>query len=511
MVAALEAWARRTPDAPALIDPTTTVSYRALWQAVGQIGDRLARCGARPNDRVVICSENAVAVIAAIYGTLAARCTFVPMSPFDPDARLLQLCERTRPAAIFAPRRKQLPASLPLRLVLEDVFGDGDGGGGHAPAVPGAPEPAPNEPGDAIAYIIFTSGSTGQPKGVCISHRSLFQACEAAARAMGFDATTRSLVILPLHFDGSFSSVFPVLLTGGCLFVHRGPMCPPATFVRLMHDHALTHTTVTPTYLRALMADQGSLRDRCASWRTVAVGGEQPPKPELRRLRAELPRIRMFNRYGPTEATMAVSTTEISDAMLASDDKIPIGAPHPGVEFIALGLDGEPCRVGERAELYLGGAQLMTGYLDDPEATAAVLGPLLGGTRTLLRTGDVITVNPSGQYVFVERIDSVVKRNGTRVSLDEIEAGLARVAGVGSAACVKLTAGDRVRIVAFVQRTRADLQEREVRRDLLRELPAAMSPDVIRFVDDLPQASGGKVDRAALARLASTEVSPDVE
>jgi amino acid adenylation domain-containing protein len=506
VVASLDDWVRRTPDAPALMGDGTTISYRVLSQAMGRVRAMLADHGVSPGDKVVICSENAVAVIAAIYGILSAGCAFVPMSPFDPDARLLELCKRVRPAAIFAPRRKQLPAALGVRLTLEDIL-ERDGATPAEDAAPAALARADDD--DALAYVIFTSGSTGQPKGVCISNRSLFHACEAAGRAMGFDATTRSLVILPLHFDGSFSSVFPVLLAGGCLFIHRGPMCPPATFVRLLHGHALTHTTITPTYLRALLADQSSLSDTCGSWRTLALGGEDPPKPQLRRVREELPGIRLFNRYGPTEATMAVSTLEITDAMLASDDKIPLGTPHPGVEFVALGPDGEPCRVGAHAELYIGGAQLMNGYLDDPEATAAVLGPFLGRTEALLRTSDVVTVNAAGQYVFVERIDSVIKRNGTRISLGEIEAALVRIAGVESAACVKVAAGDSVQIVAFLKRARTDLQEREVRRDLLRELPASMNPDIIRFVDHLPQASGGKLDRTALAKLASAEVSRD--
>lgn len=514
IVRALYEHAQRRPDAPALMGDGTTVSYRGLLQVVGRVRTLLRDSGARPGDRVAICSENAVTCVAAVYGILDAGCGFVPMSPFDPDARLIQLCERARPVAIFVPRRKKPLATTAVRLTLEDIV---PAGADHAPgdAVPreaGVPtQEASANDADAIAYVIFTSGSTGEPKGVCISNQSLFHASEAAAHVMGFDASTRSLVILPLHFDGSFSSVFPVLLAGGCLYVHRGPMCPPPTFLRVMHEHALTHTTLTPTYLRALLADDVWSKDRCRSWRTLASGGEDPPKPQLRRLRADLPFVRLFNRYGPTEATMAVSTLPITDEMLASDDKIPIGGPHPGVEFVALRPDGEPCRAGDHGELYIGGAQLMSGYLDDPGATAAVLGPFLGGERSFLKTGDVVAINAAGQYVFVERIDNVVKRNGTRISLGEIEAALARIAGVSAAACVKVVSGDTVRIVAFVQRTRADLQEREIRRDLLQALPASMSPDLFHFVDQLPQASGGKVDRSALAILANAEVSRDAQ
>lgn len=512
IVRALYERARTSPDAPALMDDRGTLSFAAFLQTVRRFRALLHESGARPDDTVAICSENAIGCVAAMYAILDAGCAFVPLSPLDPDARLSHLCERAKPVVLFASRRKKPFDTTAVRVDLDDVlrFDSSDLSSHASPHEEERPkEESSANDADAVAYVIFTSGSTGEPKGVCVSNSSFFHASEAAARVMGFDASTRSLVILPLQFDGSFSSVFPVLLAGGCLFLHRSPICPSPTFLRHMRDHALTHTTVTPTYLRTLMADDAWSKASCQSWRTLALGGEDPPKQQIRQLRAELPSLRVFNRYGPTEATMAVSTLEITDEMLASEDKIPIGTPHPGVEFVALGPDGEPCGMGERAELYIGGAQLMTGYLNDPQATAAVLGPFLGGGRTLLKTGDLVTMNAAGQYVFVERVDNVIKRNGTRISLGEIESALTRIPGVGSAACVKAIVGEDVRLVAFLQRASAELSEREVRRYLLRELPASMSPDVVQFVDQLPRASGGKVDRTALARLASEEMSRD--
>lgn len=505
VVKAIYEHARTAPDAPALMDDRGALSYGQLLEAARRVRALLRERGAGPGDTVAICSENGVGCVAAMIGILDAGCAFVPLSPLDPDARLSHLCARARPVVLLASRRRRAFDTTAARLDIEDIA-PLDAGGASTRGE-GAPreEDSAND-ADAVAYVIFTSGSTGDPKGVCVSNRSFFHASLAAAQIMGFDAGTRSLVILPLHFDGSFSSVFPVLLAGGCVFLHRGPICPPSTFLRHLRERALTHTTMTPTYLRALVSDDAWSPAACGSWRTLALGGENPPKPQLQRLRAELPGLRFFNRYGPTEATMAVSTLEITDEMLASEDKIPIGTPHPGVEFVALGPHGGPCGVGEVAELYIGGVQLMTGYLGDPQATAAVLGPFHGGGRTLLKTGDLVTRNAAGQYVFVERVDDVVKRHGTRISLGEIEAALARIPGVGAAACVKATAGEDVRIVAFLQRAGADLVEREVRRDLLRALPAAMSPDLIQVVDQLPRASGGKVDRSALARLASEEL-----
>jgi amino acid adenylation domain-containing protein len=493
---------RSAPLALALADERGSLCFGDLLSAVGRLRATLEREGAKPGTKVAICSENSVEFVVAMYAVLDAGCAFVPLSPRDPAARLEQLLSRARPGLTLGAASARLESAGRF-LDLADVAGDAIDGVDRA--IASAPSGSANED-ESLAYVIFTSGSTGEPKGVCISNRSFFHAADAAARAMGFSEATRSLAILPLHFDGSFSSVFAPLVAGGGVFVNQGSICAPARFLRLLREHRLTHSTFTPTYLRALLSDPSWSIEPDSTWRTLALGGEEPPKAELKRLRSALPQLRVFNRYGPTEATMAVSTCEISDQMLDGDERIPLGVPHPGIEFV-LSESQATTPGAEERELLIGGSQLMIGYLDDAEGTAAVLAPWLGGERLLLKTGDLVRRDAAGRYVFVDRADSLVKRNGARIALSELELALARVPGVSAAVCVKVKLADELKIVAFLRSDEGRPAERVVRRELLLQLPASMSPDLLQFVDEFPHATGGKVDRNALARRALLELT----
>ncbi len=489
------------PSALALCDDRHRLNFADLLWRAKQVHGILCTAGIGPGGRVAIWSDNTIEYIIAIYGILHAGCTFVPLPFRDPLARTQRLCTASAVDAVFTSSTKHLEGVSAVWSLAEIIAPDRLSCGKHhelAPHLPGSSQ-------DQVAYIIFTSGSTGEPKGVCISQPSFFHAVSEATRIMQFGRTTKSLALLPLHFDGSFSSVFPPLMCGGSVFVNRGPICLPATFCNIFAHHGVTHTTVTPTYLDTLLDSEDWSAARCTSWRTLAVGGEAPSKSALQRLRRQLPDLRFFNRYGPTEATMAVATQPIDDDMLSSEEAIPIGLPHHGVEFAVLGSDGAPVERGEIGELYIGGRQLMLGYLNDRQATDAVMRRYGPERQALYKTGDLVRVNAAGHYVFVGRSDNVIKRHGTRISLPEIEAALGSLSGVAAVACISTSSAGATEIVAFVQRQRSDLDEREIRRHLLRHLPAYMSPDRINFVPELPTTSSGKTDYKRLSVLAAAQ------
>jgi acyl-CoA synthetase (AMP-forming)/AMP-acid ligase II len=350
-------------NAAALVDDRRSLSFGELAARARQLAQGLA-IGA--GDRVVLCADNSMESIVAMFAVWTAHAVLVPVAPRDPDARLQRICAVARPKVILTDRRRSIGAGAP-ELALAEAINLGVGVPVREPDLPSGARPE-------SAYVIFTSGSTGEPKGVVVSHQAFSHALQAAADVMGFGSATRSLTLLPMYFDGSFSGVFPVLARGGAVYVHRGPVCQPADFFRAFTNHGLTHVTMTPTYLRLLM-DSPEWQDSpaCSTWTTLALGGEVPPKAAIRRLWERLPDVKVFNRYGPTESTMAVSTLQITPDMLESEASIPIGVPHRGVDFRVIDSSGAPIEDGRPGELYIGGAQLMLGYLDDPAATAEVL------------------------------------------------------------------------------------------------------------------------------------------
>jgi acyl-CoA synthetase (AMP-forming)/AMP-acid ligase II len=250
--------------------------------------------------------------------------------------------------------------------------------------------------------------------------------------------------------------------------------------------------------------------------RLVALGGEACVVADVRALWAAAPQVRVFNRYGPTETTIAVTHIELTPELVASGS-VPLGRPHPGVSFHLVGDDGQvidgPGRVGE---LYIGGDQLMAGYWGAPELSARVLrADVVPGVR-LYRTGDLVYRNDQGDYVYFDRADRVVKRSGVRVSLVELTEVLTGLAGVSAAACLAYDDEGQVGIVAFVVLAASGSASvgggrvgSGLREAALDRLPQAMLPDRFELVGSLPLTASSKVDeRRLLAEAGLRPPSP---
>jgi len=245
--------------------------------------------------------------------------------------------------------------------------------------------------------------------------------------------------------------------------------------------------------------------------RTLALGGEACLAADLELLWSFAPNLRVFNRYGPTEVTIAVTTFELSREVVARGPLVPIGRPHAGVVFRILDADGKLVEeAGEIGELYVGGNQLMAGYWNDPDLTATVMrGDFVPG-ETLYKTGDLVYRDGSGDYVYVDRVDRVVKRSAIRISVAEIDHALRRLPRVSAAVCLPFDNHGELGIAAFIVAD-GPMTEVEVRQQALDQLPPTMIPDVFKVIDGLPMTSVSKVDERALlaaAGLAELQATP---
>ena len=298
--------------------------------------------------------------------------------------------------------------------------------------------PVPARDERRSAYCIYTSGTTGRPKGVVIRHDAFACAVLAAARAMELHADTRSLCVSPFHFDGSFGALFPTPIMGGSLVIpHHESLLLPRMFFKTVSEERITNTSCSPSYLRLLLASRLLAGLASSTLKTMALGGEACSAADLEALWSAAPDLRVFNRYGPTETTIVVTTFEVTPEMLRRGPLVPVGQPHPGVVFRLLGSDGELVeQPGEIGELYIGGTQLMEGYWRDPDLTATVMRTDVVPGETLYRTGDLMYRDEWGDYVYVDRADRVVKRHAVRISLAEIAHALRRLPGLSAAVCL---------------------------------------------------------------------------
>jgi len=304
------------------------------------------------------------------------------------------------------------------------------------------------------------------------------------------------------HFDGSYGLVLPALVAGGTLFVpRREDILFPKRFYQFVVDEQITFTSFSPSYLRLVLGARQVDRLAGSSLRVLLLGGEECVAADVGRLWSVLPEVRVFNRYGPTETTIAVTTYEVAPEDVQSG-WAPIGTPHRGTDFVLLDEDGRLIdRDGVPGELFIGGEQLMHGYWGDEELSRRVLRDDVVPGRTLYKTGDLVCRDASGRYLYMGRLDDVIKRNGVRISLAEVARVFRDAPGVTASTCALVDIGGSPGIAAFVEAP-ADVTVADLFTTAENRLPPAMLPDEVHIVGAIPMTPQGKVDRRRL--LAAT-------
>ncbi len=480
--------ADHAPDRLAVKDLGRALTRGELCAEAARLAAGLHQKGVQPGARVALLIGNSVDFVVAALGCLWAGVTFIPLAVTDPDVRRAQILADCAPALVITAGSDHTgPSGLPIGTAWSPLS-----------ALSATVGPTPPPVTNPISYIIYTSGTTGVPKGVQIPAHAFFTAAQECADAVGLTEDDRALCVSPVHFDGSFSAIFPPLMRGAPLVMpDRETLLFPRTFFSILAREGVTVTSFSPSYLRLLRSS--GLLDRLADTplRVMALGGEAPSTADIKAVWDGSPGLRVVNRYGPTEATIAVAHLDLTPELL-DGGFVPIGQPHPGSSFHLIDEHGsvvdEPGVVGE---LYIGGRQLMAGYLNAPDHSATVLRTDIVEGTTVYRTGDLVYRDDRGHYVYVGRCDRVIKRHGVRMSLVEVTEALGDIDGVASAACTTFDLEGSLGVVAFVVPD-GELTPLAVRQEASRRLPEAMLPDQFVMVADLPLTSSSKVDERRL-------------
>lgn len=509
----LTASAASAPGKPAIVDADpagvlTEISYRRLAARIEHYAAALDAQGLDVNDPVMIEATTSASSVALLLACSALGLPFVPVSPETPDSRVALVAESVEPALYLrggdARERPGLAEAVPTVLFGGHGFDD-DRFEVVRPALRRVRRRREVLAGDT-AYIIFTSGTTGRPKGVVMSHRAVVTFLRAVIGDGLGRPDDRIATTSPLHFDFALFDIGIALGAGATLVpIRREHVGSPRRMFELLRAARVTQIDGVPSIWRPILRHFPELLEDLDSLRTVVFAGEEFPLPELRRLQAMLPGVRVVNGYGATES-MACSFTEVPNPLPAEQERLSIAAVHTGAEVILIGADGEAVdEPGVTGELYLRSPSLFSGYWNDPEATAAVLVPdpvdARHGVR-VLRTGDLAYRDGRGGLFFCGRADSQVQIRGNRVELGEVETVLARFPGVRTAVAAAVprgeAGGDRT-LVAFVLTDRpSDFDARKARAFCEQEIPSYMVPKEIHPLADLPLTVNGKVDRTRL-------------
>ncbi|TQC41245.1 non-ribosomal peptide synthetase [Rhodococcus sp. WS4] len=461
-----------------------TLSYRELDERSNRLARELIRRGAGPERIVAVGVQRSIEWVLSVWAVAKSGAAYVPVDPALPSARIGGMLEDSGAVLglTVTAHRDRLPGVVSW-LLLDD------------PDVATAHSADPIADADRIrplrvehtAFLLYTSGSTGTPKGVVITHGGLANlAVEERERFASMHGARVSHLASP-NFDASVFELLMAFAVGATLVI-----VPPRIFggrelAELLEAERVTHAFFTPTILDTLRPED------LPSLRILAMGGERFP-PEL--ADRWTPGRFVFNGYGPAEATVQTTISEV----LSPDEPVNIGGPGRGVDVIVVNTWLQPVPVGVVGELYVAGPGLARGYHRRPALTGAsfVANPFGEPGSRMYRTGDLVRWSDIGRLEYVGRNDFQVKIRGQRVELGEIETVLARCAGVGRAA-VAVHGGTGGVLVGYVTaEAGASLDTAEVLRFAGAHLAPYMVPTQVVVLDRLPVGRTGKLDRRSL-------------
>jgi amino acid adenylation domain-containing protein len=487
-------WALSAPDRTAVVDGGGSIDYAELDRRANQLANRLGALGVGPGVAVGLCTDRSIEMVIGVLAILKAGGAYVPLHHDHPPARLAH--QLSRAGARVLVTQAELCERL-ARFEGETVCLDRDRA--DLEAEPSDP-PQSDVCHDDLAYVIYTSGSTGTPKGVEVTHGNLANYVAYILGRLSAAEEPRSFgLITSISTDLGNTSVFGALCSGGTL-VLVGPdqAADPGAMAALMQTTPIDVLKITPSHIGALLAGGDA---RVLPRRALVIGGERAGWDLIERVRA-LSSCAIVNHYGPTETTIGSCTQLVGEGPGEyRPASVPIGRPLANTRCYVLDGALRPTPIGVPGRLFIAGAGVARGYVEEPDLTSARFldDPFSSQDQArMYDTGDVARWLPDGALEFLGREDEQVKIRGYRVEPGEVESALRSHPAVREAvAVVQATGAGEARLVAYCTVEGAVGQE-ELRAHMADWLPEFMLPGAIVVLEDLPRTPSGKIDRLAL-------------
>ena len=442
----------------------------------------LARLGISAGTRFGVHLSNCPEFYDIWFGAAYLGAVMVPTNPQSSAAELRYLLGHSGCRNVLT--RPDLVPTVRTAggATVVDVTADWTGG---VSPYEGPPAAAP----DDVLGVLYTSGTTSRPKGVQITHAAYLAVGDAVADHVRLRPDDRFLVVLPLfHGNAQYYCSMSALVTGSSI-----ALAPRFSASRWAAQAAALGATVASLFaapIRMILAGDGTAVDGHRLRATLFAQNVSPEQAAEFERRFATPLVQL---YGMTETVIPPTV----NPLYGPRDPVSIGRPLPGSRLRIVDADGADVRAGEAGQLLVGGdpgRTLMAGYLDDPEATAAVL------SDGWLRTGDVVRADAGGFLHFVDRAKDMIKRSGENVACGEIERVVDEVEGVLESAAVGVPDAmrDEAIHVYVVAREGARLDPAGVIAHCRKELAGFKVPDAVHVVAELPRTSVGKIQKHLL-------------
>jgi surfactin family lipopeptide synthetase A len=500
----------RTPNAIAVVFKNQQITYHQLNARANRWARHLVGLGVGLEKIVGLMGDRNIDFLTAMLAIFKAGGAYLPLNPAHPAARNQQVLAQSQVTLVLAPQNcqgmlapivAQLESQTQL-LDLEDLDRvEYDSDNLVARCCP-----------DNLAYVIYTSGSTGTPKGAMLEQRGMVNHLYAKITDLNLQADDIIAQTASQTFDISIWQFLVALLVGGKVeIIHTELATDPTQLLAYIEERQISILEIVPSLLRGLLQqiEVGGIEHQLTKLRWLLLTGEPLPPQLARGWLAHYPTIPLLNAYGPTECSDDVTHYPIAYPPAPEIVNLPIGKAVGNTQLYILDSQLQILPIGVAGELYVGGAGVGRGYLNNSQLTARAFidNPFNPkDSPRLYKTGDKARYLPDGNIEFLGRIDYQVKIRGNRIELGEIELGLSQHPQVREV--VVIAREDRpgdlylaaylVLDAVFECSGNHRIETGELRDLLKQKLPNYMVPSAFVYLASMPLTPNGKIDRKAL-------------
>jgi len=481
-----------TPDRVALVEDGKSWTYRELVRSVADLSDALKLLGVRPGDRMIIVSENCIALAALLLAASRIDAWAIVANPRLAARELDQIREHSGARRMFFTAEVSKEAAAHAQRYGAEMrpLGPFKSIGVGEPNETTSAEPVEQDRAKQVAVLIYTSGTTGTPKGVMLTHENLLISAKTTAHFRRMQPTDKVYVVLPISHIVGISLLLMTLMAGAS--VRLVSKYDPAALAKAIAEEGITILNGVPaTYQRLLeyketanlsQLDRGSLR-------LIAVAGAPLDLDLKSRVEREFG-LPLSNGYGITECSPGISGVRFD----APRNDHAVGRLLPGVEGRIRSIDGIPVGNGEVGELHVRGRNVMRGYYRASDLTAKAI-----DSEGWFNTGDLARFDGDCLFI-VGRTKEMIIRSGFNVYPAEVEAVLNSHEEVVQSAVVGRAVNGNEEVVAFVQLMQGSrLKPPDLMAFVSPQLTSYKRPSEIIVLDNLPATSTGKILKHKLA------------
>lgn len=475
-------------------------TYGDLKKYSDALADYLINLNLPKDQPIVVFGGQTFQMIATFLGVVKSGHAYIPVDTNSSISRIKSIDEIGNPAIYI--QVEDLPAEFkPDKTIskkeLNDIFVHGT-----------FSEEIKSDNfvnGNDTFYIIFTSGTTGKPKGVQISHDNLTSYIDWM-HSDDFDIKPGGICLsqAPYSFDLSVMDLYPTLTTGGELAVL--PKKTTENFKELFEVLPKLHINEwvsTPSFMDICLLQSTFDETHMPELSHFLFCGEELTHTTAANLKKRFPHARIFNTYGPTEATVAVTQVEITDQILEDYQRLPIGMPKKDTQIMLINDDLE--EADAEGEIVIVGPSVSKGYINNPEKTANAFMKIQD--MPAYRTGDLGEFDENGQLLYKGRLDFQVKLHGFRIELEDVDHHLNQVSLISQATTVpKYDKNNKVnQLIAYIVPEENDFEDdfkltQAIKKELQEIMMSYMMPQRFVYVDSLPLTPNGKIDRKSLMK-----------